>query len=50
MKVGTLANKVSKNDIVTTINDKCKKHSNIISIKNEIPATAELNIKGATVD
>ena len=50
MKVAHLASKVSENEIVTTISDKCKSHQSIISIKNKFPATAELNISAATVD
>lgn len=49
MKVAHLACKVSENEIVTTISDKCKSHQSI-SIKNQFPATAELNISAATVD
>ena len=49
IKLGTLASRISKKEIVTAITDKFKNHSSIISIKNEFQPAAELNIKAATV-
>ena len=49
-KLGTVTNRVSEKEIVANITDKFKNHSSIISIKNEFPPTAELNIKAATFD
>ena len=49
-KLGTLKNKVSEKETVATITDKPRNHSSITSTKNEFPASAELNIKAATVD
>ena len=49
-KLGILASRISKKEIVTTIIDKFKNHSSIISIKNEFWPTVEVNIKAATVD
>ena len=50
IKLGTLASRISKKEIVTAITDKFKNHSSIISIKNEFQPAAELNIKAATVE
>ena len=50
IKLGTLASRISKKEIVTAITDKFKNHLSIISIKNEFQPAAELNIKAATVE
>ena len=50
IKLGTLASRISKKEIVTAITDEFKNHSSIISIKNEFQPAAELNIKAATVE
>ena len=47
-KLGTLVSRVSKKEIFATTID--KNHLSIMSIKNEFPTVAELNIKAATVD
>ena len=49
-KLGTLASRISRKEIVATIIDKFKNYSSIISIKIEFRPTAELNIKAAIVD
>ena len=49
-KLGTLASRISKKEIVTTIIGKFKNHPSIISIKNKFRPTAELNFKAATFD
>ena len=49
-KLGTLASRISRKEIVATIIDKFKNYSSIISIKIEFRPTAELNIKTAIVD
>ena len=49
-KLETLANKFSEKEIVAAIIGKFRNHPSIINVKNEFPATAELNIKAATVD
>ena len=49
-KLGTLSSRISKKEIVATINDKFKNHPSIINIKNQFRPTAKLNNKAATVD
>ena len=49
-KLGTLASRISRKEIVATIIDKFKNYPSIVSIKTEFRPTAELNIKAAIVD
>ena len=49
-KLGTLASRISKKEIVATIIDKFKNRPSIIGFKSEFRPTAELNIKAAAVN